>query len=179
MRSKLVASLVTTVALGCLGAPAWAAQLQPTRPVSPELYSGRWYEIARTPNRMQRDCQASRFDFSNWVSGAFSAVQTCHKGEPGGPKSTITVSGHVLPASNNAKMQLGILGGLISQQYWILDHAADDAWVIMTTPNDRYVWLLSRSPVLDNAPKAAAIQRLQSLGFQLSKLAFEQQLAPH
>jgi apolipoprotein D and lipocalin family protein len=175
MRSKFVASLVTTAALGCIGAPAWAAQLQPTKPVSADLYSGRWYEIARTPNKMQRDCQASFFEFSNWVSGAFSAVQTCHKGDPAGPKSSINLSGHVLPASNNAKMQLGILGGLISQQYWVLDHAADDAWVIMTTPNDRYVWLLSRSPALNNSARAAAVQRLHALG--LLNLAFEQQLA--
>ncbi|MEJ0067299.1 MAG: hypothetical protein WDM85_19390 [Caulobacteraceae bacterium] len=65
----------------------------------------------------------STTDFSGWRGGAFSAVQTCHKGSPTGPKQNVSVQGHVLPSSGNAKIQLGMLGGLISREYWILDHA--------------------------------------------------------
>jgi apolipoprotein D and lipocalin family protein len=170
-------SLIGALALAALmlaAAPALATQLQPAKPVPAALYTGRWYEVARTPNKMQADCQASTTDFSGWAAGAFSAVQTCHKGAPSGPKSTVSVKGRVLPASMNAKMQLAMLGGLITQQYWILDRAEDGAWLIMTTPNDHFVWLMSRQPTLGAAAKAAAFQRLQSLGFNLRALAFLQ-----
>jgi apolipoprotein D and lipocalin family protein len=166
-------------ALFCLlvAAPACAAQLQPAKPVAPVLYTGRWYEIARTPNRMQADCAAPTTDFSGWAAGVFSAVQTCHSGAPSGPKHTISVSGHVLPASQNAKMQLGMLGGLISKEYWILDHSPDNAsWLIMSTSDRRYVWLMSRQPVLSAPARADAFARMQEMGFNLARLAFPQQL---
>ena len=151
--------------------------LNPAKPIPTNLYNGRWYEIARTPNMMQKDCQGSTSDFSGWVAGAFSVVQTCHKGSPGGPRETHSAQGRILPASANAKMKLGFLGGLITQEYWILDRSDDNAWAIMATPTGRYVWLLSRQPTLPGAVRAQALGRLQSLGFDLSRLAFPQQLA--
>jgi apolipoprotein D and lipocalin family protein len=157
--------------------PAKATVSQPAKAVPDNLYTGRWYEIARTPNSMQGDCQAATTDFSDWASGAFKAVQTCHKGAPTGPAKVIRVDGKVLPASQNAKIQLGMLGGLISQEYWILDHADDNRWLIMCTANQRYVWLLSRAPSLSAAEKAQAVARLQQLGFSLAHMAFSQQIA--
>jgi len=178
MKSRLSARICAVVAPLAMASPALAAQqVQPTKPVPVDLYSGRWYEVARTPNRMQANCQASTTDFSGWSDGDFSAVQTCHKGAPTGPVSSISVHGRVLPASMNAKMQLSMMGGLLAQQYWILDHAQDDNWLIMTTPNDHYVWILARTPVLSPAAKAAAMSRLQSLGLDVSRLAFQQQAA--
>jgi apolipoprotein D and lipocalin family protein len=170
--------LAAACALLCLfaTAPAYAAQIQPAKPVAAALYTGRWYEIARTPNHMQADCSAPTTDFSGWAAGVFSAVQTCHSGAPTGPTHTTSVSGHVLPASQNTKMQLGILGGLISKEYWILDHSPDNAtWLIMSTADLRYVWVMSRQPVLSPAARAAAFARLQQMGFNLQRLAFPQQ----
>lgn len=158
-------------------AAAAAAAPQPAKAVPPTLYSGRWYEIARTQNKMQADCQASTSDFSGWSSGAFSVTQTCHRGAPNGPAQVMKVSGRVLPASANAKMKLGLLGGLISQEYWIVDRADNGAWAIMDRSDGRYVWLLSRQPSLSAADKAAALARLQSLGFDMGRLAFPQQPA--
>jgi apolipoprotein D and lipocalin family protein len=174
---KLKSTACALVALLGLGAPALAAAPQPAKPVPANLYSGRWYEIARTSNRMQADCQASTTDFSGWRGGAFSAVQTCHKGAPSGPKTTVSVQGHVLPSSGNAKMQLAMLGGLISREYWILDHADDNGWLIMCTSDGRYVWLMSRQPVIPATVKATAVTRMQQLGLNLSRLAYPQQIA--
>ena len=148
-----------------------AANPQPVKSVTPELYSGRWYEIARTPNKLQADCQGSTSDFRHWDAGKFSVVQTCHKGSPDGPARTMSASGEVL-TSDNAKIRLGFLGGLISKEYWILDHSDDNSWAIMSTVEGRYVWLLSRSPVLDPTEKARALGRMSELGFDCSRLAF-------
>lgn len=156
--------------------PAPAVKAQP-KPAPTSFYSGRWYEIARTPNSLQADCQASTYDFAGWVSGAFKAVQTCHKGAPTGPAKVMKLDGKVLPASQNAKIQLGMLGGLVSQEYWVLDHADNNQWLIMATANQRYVWLLSRAPALNAAEKAQAVGRLQQLGFSLAHIAFPQQIA--
>ena len=143
-----LASAVCGLLLLATTVPAAAAAPQPAKPVPAYLYTGRWYEIARTPNHMQTDCEASTTDFSGWAAGAFSAVQTCHSGTPSGPKRTISVHGRVLPASQNAKMQLAMLGGLISKEYWILDHSPDNAsWLIMSTSEQVMMSAGEREPI--------------------------------
>ncbi len=171
----LAASLAGAAALA--STPAAAGAPQPVKAVAPTLFSGRWYEIARTPNMMQKDCQGSTSEFSGWSNGEFHVLQTCHEGAPLGPAKTVNAKARIIPASGNAKMKMMFFGGMVSQEYWILDHADDNAWAIMGTPGGRYVWLMSRRPVLDPATKAAALQRVHALGYDLSHLAFPQQLA--
>ncbi len=168
---KLPAAVCALFASLVLAAPAIAGTLAPAKPVAANLYTGRWYEIARTPNHMQADCQGATTDFAGWSRGVFSAVQTCHAGAPTGPAHQTSVQGHVLPNSANAKMQVSAFGGLISVQYVILDHADDNRWLIMCTPGGRYVWLWSRQPVLDPAMRAAAFSRLRAYGFDVARLS--------
>jgi len=171
MPMKLTAAVGALCALLALAAPAVAAQLQPVMPVAAKLYTGRWYEIARTPNHMQSDCQGATTDFGHWSGGAFSAVQTCHAGAPSGPAHKTNVQGHVVPDSQNARMQINALGGLIKKQYVILDHSDDNRWLIMCTSAGDYVWLMSRQPILDPSTRYAALSRLKSLGFDLTRIS--------
>jgi apolipoprotein D and lipocalin family protein len=102
-------------------------------------------------------------------------TKTCHKGSLSGPAEVKSVSGHVLPSSANAKLTLSFLGGLLSQEYWIVDLSADNLWAIMATPNGRYVWLISRQPSLPPAVRANAMSRIQAMGFDMSRVIFPQQ----
>ena len=170
-------TLVLALALAIWGAsaPVLADAPQPVKPVPVELYSGRWYEIARTNNRLQADCEAATNDFSGWSGGAFSVVQTCHKGSPGGPVQTYNAKGRVLPSSNNTKIRLGYFGGLVSIEYWIVDRSDDNVWAIMSRADGHYVWLISRKPVLDPSVRNRAMARIQALGFDMSRIVYPKQ----
>ncbi|HEY3797465.1 MAG TPA: lipocalin family protein [Caulobacteraceae bacterium] len=178
MWTKLTVAAALAGAL-MVAAPALAADPPkvvptPAKPVPTDLYTGRWYEIARTPNKLQGDCQGATNDFANWKAGAFQVVETCHKGALTGPAQVYNASGRVL-SSDNARMKLGFMGGLISMEYWILDRADNDDWAIMDRHDGRYVWLLSRKPTLSPEDKAQAMAKLQQLGFNTGQLAFPQQ----
>jgi apolipoprotein D and lipocalin family protein len=149
------------------GAPA------PAKPVAESLYSGRWYEIARTPNTMQRACLGASSDFENYSGGAFSVVDTCHEGSPSGPVRVLKAHARMVAGSENTRFRMAFFGGLIHQEYWILDHADDGAWAIMGTPGGNYAWLLARRPVLPPAEMTAAMARLRQLGYE--RLVFPQQ----
>lgn len=167
-------SLALLGALAVAGV-AQAGAHQPVRPVSSDLYSGRWYEIARTPNTMQKDCQGATSDFQGFADGAFTVVETCHRGSPAGPARTIKARAKIVTASGNTRFKMSFFGGLIHQEYWILDHAADDSWAVMATPGGNYVWLLSRRPSLPPSVQAAALARVNALGYALSRLVFPAQ----
>jgi apolipoprotein D and lipocalin family protein len=168
-------SLSTLAALVAAGA-AQAGAHRPVRPVSSDLYSGRWYEIARTPNTMQKDCQGATSDFQGFEAGVFTVVETCRKGSPAGPAKTIRARAKIVPASENTRFKMSFFGGLIRQEYWILDHADDGSWAVMATPGGNYVWLLSRRPSLPPSVQAAALARVSALGYAPSRLVFPAQL---
>jgi apolipoprotein D and lipocalin family protein len=173
---KSIAAHLSLVALVlAAGGDAVAGAPAPTRPVAAALYSGRWYEIARTPNTRQQGCQGPTSDFIDQGGGAFTVAETCHKGSALGPSHTMRTRARILPGSGNAKFTMSFLGGLIHQQYWILDHAGDDAWALMATPGGRYIWLLARRPVMDPAARAAALARISALGYEPARLIFPPQ----
>ena len=159
-----------------VASPAIAARAgapPPAKAVAEGLYSGRWYEIARTPNSLQRDCVGATSDFQNYSDGAFSVVDTCHEGSLTGPAKVLKAHAKMIAGSENTRFRMAFFGGLIHQEYWILDHADNDDWAIMATPGGRYAWLLGRRPVLPPAEMSAAMARLHQLGYE--RLIFPQQ----
>ncbi len=151
--------------------PAMAAAPQPVRPVSIGMYAGRWYEIARIAEGKERRCGFPTTDFSGRDGGGFTVIETCHDVSADGPAHPIKATVTILPDTGNAKIRLGFLGGLFHQEYWILDHAPDDnAWALMATPGGRFLWLLSRRPILTAQEHAAAVARITALGYDASHL---------
>ncbi len=164
-----LALLYTGMAFARTSAPT------PSKPVSMEVYAGRWYEIARTPNTMQKDCQGPTTDFHDRGSAGLTVIETCHRGSAQGVVKIVTAKARIIAPGDNTRFRLSYLGGLIHQDYWILDHADDNGWLLMGTPGGNYVWLLSRRPALPNATLAAAVGRAGVLGYPPSRLIYPAQ----
>lgn len=148
---------------------ALAGARPPAKPVTADFYSGRWYEIARTPNFGQRDCEAPTTDFTA-EGPRFKVRQVCRRGSPNGAEKVFTTTGRIIPGSQNTRFTMSFLGGLRKQEYWVLDCANDHSWAIMGTPGGNYVWLISRTADMPAATKAVALERVKALGYQ--KLEF-------
>lgn len=168
-------SIVLAASLLASQAPslALAAAQPPAKPVSAAFYTGKWYEIARTPNSGQRDCQAATTQFTDKGASGFTVVQICHKGSASGSAKTFNTTGAIVAGTQNAKFKMSFLGGLKKQEYWVLDRADDQSWAVMATPGGNYVWLLSRDAVMSPAAKAEALARVKALGY--AKLEYPQQ----
>jgi apolipoprotein D and lipocalin family protein len=152
---------------------ALAAAQPPSKPIAASFYTGKWYEIARTPNSGQRDCEAPTTEFTGKGENGFSVRQICRKGSASGAAKTFNTTGAIVAGTQNAKFKMSFLGGLKKQEYWVLDRADDQSWAIMATPGGNFVWLLSRKAVMDPAAKAQALERVKALGY--AKLEYPQQ----
>ena len=166
--------IILAASLLAIQAPslALAAAQPPSKPIAASFYTGKWYEIARTPNSGQRDCEAPTTEFTGKGENGFSARQICRKGSASGATKTFNTTGAIIAGTQNAKFKMSFLGGLKKQEYWVLDRADDQSWAIMATPGGNYVWLLSRQAVMDPAAKAQALERVKSLGY--AKLEYPQ-----
>ena len=148
---------------------------EPTKSIDPRLFSGRWYEIARLPNMLQKDCQAPTSDWAKQSDGGYSLVQTCRVGSPSGPPKTWHAGAKIIDSTRNAKVRVGFFGGFIHQDYWIVDRGDDNSWCLMSTPTSKYLWIMSRNAVMPSAEKAALVARARSLGYDTTRLIYDEQ----
>ncbi len=174
MRAGLITIAAVLTALTTMGPMlAFAGAQPPSKPVAAAFYTGKWYEIARTPNSGQRNCEAPTTEFTAKTADSFSVRQVCRRDSADGKARTFNTTGKIVAGSENAKFSMSFLGGMKKQEYWVLDRADDESWAIMATPGGNFVWLLSRKPVMDEAAKEAALARVKALGY--AKLVFPQQ----
>lgn len=175
---KRLTLVLAAVALATLSArPALAQEQRPIAAVRPVAHleitamMGRWYEVARFPNSIQRGCQAGASDWTRTSADAFAVTQSCHKGTPDGPLAEWKAKARVADPSN-AKFKMSFFGGLVSQEYWVLDQRSDEGWLILATHDGHYLWLMSTRPTLPAAIRIEAVARIKQLGFDASRLEF-------
>ncbi|HEY3695242.1 lipocalin family protein [Phenylobacterium sp.] len=164
-------ALIAACAALAAAAPALASAPQPTAPVDASAMAGRWYEVARIPNRMQKDCQAGT---SDWVRSGdgYTVIQVCHKGAPTAPGTEWRAKAKVVDPRTNAKFKMSFFGGLLNQEYWVLDNRPDQGWLILATPGGHFLWLMSQRPSLAATAKAQALSRIRQLGYDVGRLEF-------
>jgi len=168
------------VIAAALSHPSVAAPAPPSIPLpqsSPRIdigaIMGRWYEVARVPNALQRGCVGGTSDWSRNGDG-FAVVQACFKG-----KSLAQWKGQakVSDPATNARLKMSFFGGLVTQDYRVLEHRPDQGWLVLATANGKYLWLMSQKPSLPAAVRAQALARIRQLGFDVGRLEFP--AAPH
>jgi apolipoprotein D and lipocalin family protein len=134
-------------------------------------YLGTWYEIARYPNRFQRDCFGSTATYSLREDGDIKVVNTCRKGSPDGPIDSIEGKAWVVDEATNAKLKVRFFWPF-SGNYWIIGLGSDYEYAIVGDPSRDYLWILSRTPTLDDAALQKILDQLPTLGYDPAKLLY-------
>jgi apolipoprotein D and lipocalin family protein len=170
---KRLTVILAAAAAFCAAEPcaATAAMAQPVSHIELTRMMGRWYEVARLPNKIQNGCQAGASDWTRTGEG-FNVIQTCHRGSPDGPLSEWKAKARVADPVSNAKFKMSFFGGLVSQEYWVLDERPDQGWLILATHDGKYLWLMSQKPILPATFRIEALARIKQLGFDVGRLEF-------
>jgi apolipoprotein D and lipocalin family protein len=162
--------LISLVAVLCSASLAHAAAPEPRKPVETQSYTGRWFEIARIPNRLQRGCLAPHVDYT--LDGLkVRAVQRCAPTASNRNGRVYRSSGRILDPGTNAKVRL-TFAGFWSQDYWIVDHDPAAGWALVGDPAGRWLWVMFRDATPPTAARDAAVARVGALGYDTRRLEF-------
>lgn len=146
------------------------SQTLPTVPfVDLKKYSGKWYEIAAFPQRFQKGCVGTTAEYTLTDKGYVIVENRCNKDSLDGKPSFIKGKAFVVENSGNAKLKVQFFWPF-KADYWIIDLAEDYHYAVVGHPSRRYLWILSRTPILDEATYQKIILRIKELGYDLSKL---------
>lgn len=155
----------------CASGPVGNAHVpEPKHAVELQRYLGKWYEIARYENRFERNCEGVTAEYSLRDDGLIGIRNTCHKNTIDGQKDVSEGKARVVENSQNAKLEVSFFGPFFMGDYWVLNHAEDYSWSIVGEPSGRYLWLLSRAPILSAEQKNDLFGKMKALGYDLSLL---------
>jgi len=132
-------------------------------------YVGKWYEIASYPMKFQKDCYCVTADYTLTDKGYVKVFNSCRKGSVNGKVKSITGKAFPVEKTNNVKLKVQFFWPF-KADYWVIDKADDYSWAVVSGPSRKYLWILSRTPKLQEETWQYITDRLVKNGFDLSKL---------
>ena len=161
--------LLATVLCACRSS-ARVSTLEVVPSVDLNRYIGTWYEIARYPNRFQKeDCVGTTATYALREDGKISVLNKCRKGSSDGPENTATGKAWVVDPKTNARIKVQFFWPF-SGDYWIIQLGEQYEYAVVGHPDRTYLWILSRTPKMEPELYAQIIARLKQQGYDPTKL---------
>ncbi len=172
-----IAALVT-LAVGndaqALGKGPTDEPLQTVAKVDLNRYLGNWYEVARLPNRFEKNCICATANYSlrngETLEGGIKVVNTCRK--ESNPELTKSVTGKawVSDTETNAKLKVMFFWPFRGD-YWVIELGDNYEYAVVGEPKRGFLWILSRTQKMEQPVLDGIYQRLQTLhGYDISNL---------
>jgi apolipoprotein D and lipocalin family protein len=144
-------------------------------------YMGTWYEVAKYANIFQRRCaRNTRAQYTPQADGTVQVLNRCVT-ESGEEINALGLARQIGPNTSPklkvrfAPAWLGWLP-LVWGDYWVIDLDDNYQLAAVSEPSRDYLWVLSRTPTVDDNTYNALLKRLSAQGFDLRKLERSPQL---
>jgi apolipoprotein D and lipocalin family protein len=152
-----------------LGRGAPTAPLDTVASVDLERYAGLWYEIARLPQSFEKDCAGVTAFYSKRPDGKIDVENRCRKGALDGPEKIAHGVARVVDEETRARLKVSFFWPF-SGDYWILELGADYEYSVVGAPDRKSLWILSRTPRMDEAQIRQILDRRAAQGFDVSRM---------
>ena len=149
--------------------------LQTVSSVDLKKYCGKWYEIASYPQRFQKGCNCTIAEYTLNEKGFVIVENRCNKDSVDGKQSYIKGKAFVESNSGNTKLKVQFFWPFTGK-YWIIDLADDYSYAVVSQPNKKYLWILSRTPKMNDTIYQEILSRLKEKRFDLLKLKITTQI---
>ena len=149
--------------------------LQTVSAVDLNKYVGKWYEVAKYPNRFQKKCVGeTSANYTRKNNGRIEVLNSCR--DKNGKMTTATGEAKIIDSTTNAKLKVRFAPSFISflpfvwGDYWVIDLEPNYQYAVIGTPSRDYLWILSRTPEIDSTTYEGILQRIKAKGFDPNRL---------
>lgn len=134
-----------------------------------DRYMGKWYEIARLPNRFEKGLKCATADYELKDNGKIQVINRGH--QINNPSEVSKVKGTARIPDKSKPGQLKVVffwpfGG----DYYIIELDKDYQYVMVGDPSRKYLWILSREKQLSEDVYNKLVSRADELGFKTGQL---------
>ena len=132
-------------------------------------YLGTWYEIATIPARFQKNCVAVTATYSLRKDGNISVLNQCRKDSLTGKEKSVKGKAWVVDKKTNAKLKVQFFWPFRGD-YWIIELDSNYQYAVVGHPSRKYLWILSRTPKMDDALYQELIQKISQKGYDIGRI---------
>lgn len=156
---------------GCVGKPV---DVTPVANFNAARYLGKWYEIARLDHSFERDLTHVSAEYSMRGDGGIKVINRGYKPASAEWKQS-EGKAYFVETPDQGYLKVSFFGPFYGS-YIVFDLDQDKySYSMVSGPNKTYLWLLSRTPVMDEATKKRLTDKAQALGFNTQKLIWVDQ----
>jgi apolipoprotein D and lipocalin family protein len=145
----------------------------PTLKVVPQVdlkrYTGIWYEISSYPTSFQKGCTGTKATYSIRDDGDIDVLNQCYKKGFDGEITSAQGKAWVVDEATNAKLKVRFFWPFWGS-YWVIDLGKDYDYAVVGHPSRKYLWVLSRTPQMDDVLYYEILGKISQQGYDTSKL---------
>lgn len=164
--------LCTLILLGCavfpntVGAMANTADMQTVAELDLERYLGTWYEIARFPHRFERGLVNVTATYNPLPDGK---IEVINRGIRDGEESIAKGKAWRPDPNEPGRLKVSFFW-IFASDYKVFVLDEDYQYAMVTSSSKNYLWILARTPTLDEQVYEQLLQTARDNGFDLSQL---------
>ena len=170
-RNALSAALFSLCGAGWLGGCA-SQSLPPISTVTQvdlQRFMGDWYVIAAIPTFIETEAYNAVESYRLNPDGTVATTFTCRKGSFSGPLKTYEPRGYVVDNTGNAVWGMQFVWP-IKAEYVVVHLDPTYSYTVIGRSARDYAWVMARTPTMPAADYAAAVAKLEALGYPLDGL---------
>lgn len=164
---SILAGLLTTLISACT-----SQSLPPIKPVSSvnlNQFMGDWYVIACIPTVIETEAYNAIESYQLEKDGSINTTFVFRKGGFDGPEKRYNPRGFVVENTGNSVWGMQFLWPFKSE--YIIAYLDQNYNNTIIARNDRdYVWIMARTPAINDSQYQELTKKVANLGYDLSKL---------
>jgi apolipoprotein D and lipocalin family protein len=132
-------------------------------------FMGDWYVISNIPTIVEKGAHNAIEHYDLNTDGTIAITFTYFKDAFDGPLKRYTMTGTPVPGTNNAQWTVSPFWPL-RFPYHTIELDPDYQWVVVATPNRSYLWIMARSPRMDETLLKTITDRMIGRGFKAADI---------
>ncbi|QIZ77533.1 lipocalin family protein [Ferrimonas lipolytica] len=163
---KLLLLLSFLSLAGCLGMPQG---VQPVADFQLNEYLGKWYEIARLDHSFERGLQDVTAEYALRADGGVAVINRGYLAKTNEWKQA-EGKAYFVNNEDEGYLKVSFFGPFYGS--YVIFELKNDQYAFVSGPNTDYLWLLSRTPSVDNQVKAKFELLAKKRGFDITQLIY-------
>lgn len=171
MMMKNILMALALLLSGCVGLPE---NVKPVDHFNADKYLGKWYEIARLDHSFERGLTKVSASYSMREDGG---IRVLNRGYDAQKQQWKEAEGkaYFVNSADQGYLKVSFFGPFYgSYIVFELDHESYQ-YSLVSGPDKSYLWILSRTPQMNQETQKRLVEKAAALGFDTGKLIFVEQ----
>jgi lipocalin len=168
----IVAFLFLIITGGCQTKKSEGMDNSTVKELDLQRYLGTWYEIARFDHSFERNLVGVTATYSMRDDGKIRVLNQGYKNTLFGKNSV--AEGKAKLTDDPGKLKVSFFW-IFYADYYIMELDENYQWALIGSKSDKYLWILSRTPKLEDNVKNLILHHATKRGYDTSKLIWVEQ----